>query len=199
MKRLLKQLLFLVLLYSPAMANSPEAIHEAQTNLDRLGIDFDRDYGLKENRVEVRQLMEALIVAIDRTVPRLSPKEREWVETESKKSGPTAQRVLESPEHAIKELNDWTDECLGGLKDIKYRQESEDPDNFELAAWIRLRECAYFDDVYENVYQAELPNVRDLSVYLYLAQLSFQRWAFDIVLRDYLSGLMGWDFFSPEL
>ncbi len=195
MKYLINCLLVSFFCCTAALAGSPQAIFEANRHLDELYGDFDRDYAVKANRVMVHNLLENLVTAIDRTVPRLSPKERKWVENEIKKSGSTAERALGSREYALKELNDWIDECSYGLKDIKAYQESEN--SLELAEWISLKECAYFDEIFDKVYQSELPEVKDLSVSIYLAQLNFRTWVFDKVLSDYLAAEMGWEF-SPQ-
>ncbi|WP_170446221.1 hypothetical protein [Ruegeria arenilitoris] len=195
MKQLITYTFLSIFCCTAAFAGSHQEILEELDNLQELSIDFEKDYGSKENRVEARKTLENLIDAIDRAVPRLSPDEREWVKAEIRKSGSAAERALRSPEYALMELNDWMDECSTKFQQIKSYQEGDDPYNYELAGWISLRECMYFEEVFDYAYQSEMPG---LAPGMTSAQFFSRVFVFESVVRGYLANEMGWTY-VPQL
>lgn len=94
-----------------------------------------------EQRKKFALAIEAYWVEFDRRVPRLSPRDREWVEGELSTQGDRLSRAFASDEFAIWSLNQHTDQCLSTIRNVLGSYETEKTQQVEMFYWLKMVNC----------------------------------------------------------
>ena len=111
-----------------------------------------------EQRQSFATAIEALWVGFDMSVPRLSPSEHQWIESETVNILDARwMRAIKSKEYAILRLNEHTDLCLATIRKVLDSYSSEQARDTEMFYWLKMVNCYDgSDNVAAYLDQAEL-------------------------------------------
>lgn len=138
------------------------ASHAATKDLTKAifsAIPWDQDQPSPEQRLAFARAIEAYWEDFDSRVPRLSPSEQEWIETEMGAQGDRLERAWNSKEYAIWSLNRHVDLCLQHIRGVLGSFESEQAKQTEMFYWLKMVNC------YDGS--------NDLTIYLDRAGISY--------------------------
>lgn len=116
----------------------------ATTELNRAvyeAVSWDNKKPTREDRSRLADAIEEYWVEFEKRVPRLSPKEREWVEEELKSQGDRLSRALSSIEYAIWSLNEHSGLCLSTIRSAKNSLQDEELRPTEMFYWLKMVNC----------------------------------------------------------
>jgi hypothetical protein len=181
---------------SLSSASLAEGITEAHQGMSRLRWGQELDFGVKDARVLAENAIRKYVVEVDAQILRISPKERDWIEAELFKDDDASRRVFLSPEYSVSLLNDWIDDCFVALDRIRLSHGVDDKANYELAAWISLRNCSYYEP-WDDVYRSEIPNGENVAADLIIGNTKLKSLVFSGVVPEYIGSLLGWTFIPP--
>lgn len=109
-------------------------------------------------RREFAEAIEAYWEKFDARVPRLSPTEKEWIETELSSEGERLSRAVNSTEYAIWSLNSHTDLCLNTVRSVLDAMAKEKTSEVEMFYWLKMVNCYNgTDDLTNYLNQAGIP------------------------------------------
>lgn len=106
-----------------------------------------------DQRIRFAKAIEAYWVDFDGRVPRLSPKEREWIEGELAAQGERLTRALNSTEYALWSLNRHSDECLETIRNVISSQSADTIRQAEMFFWVKMVNC--YDGTSDLTYYLE--------------------------------------------
>lgn len=122
-------------------------------------IDWDRVMVPLENRQRTAEAIQAYWQDFDKRVPRLSPAEVEYVETELGGSTERVTRVLNSREYAPWSLSQTVDVCTTAIHSVL--QSQQDNSEGEMFFWLKVLNCYHqTEDTMIYLQRADLSNGR---------------------------------------
>ena len=122
-------------------------------------IPWDENEPDTETRKRFAVAIEAYWANFSARVPRLSPKEQEWIEGEMAAQGDRLNRAINSKEYALWSLNRHTDLCLDSIRNVARSFETEQSQQLEMFYWVKMINC------YDGT--------NDLTIYLDRADLPY--------------------------
>jgi hypothetical protein len=149
-------------------------------------------------RLAFAQAIERYWEDFDSRIPRLSPKEEEWVRAELEKGGDRLMHLYSSKEYAIWNLNDHTDLCLNNVRQVIQAFVSPDGMQTEMFYWLKMIIC--YDggsDLEINLENAGIPFNDDAGMYPQLPVSTYvQRIIVNKVGPAAMAETMGWSYDS---
>lgn len=104
-------------------------------------IPWDENEPDAETRRRFAVAIEAYWANFNARIPRLSPKEQEWIEEELAAQGDRLNRALNSKEYALRFLNRHTDLCLDTIRNVIGTFETEKSRQAEMFYWVKMINC----------------------------------------------------------
>jgi hypothetical protein len=125
-------------------------------------IPHDVEYPDLGQRKSFALAIEVYWVDFDRRIPRLSPNEIAWVESELAGPFERLDRVINSKEYAIRWLNNRTDTCLRNIRNVLQSYNSDQAKQTEMLYWLQMLNC-YDGTGDEEIYlrRASIPHNDD--------------------------------------
>lgn len=145
-------------------------------------------------RTQLAQAIQRYWVEFDKRVPRLSPKEKEWIEGEMASQGDRLTRAFNSVEFALFSINRQTDTCLETIKNVISTQEAGGVRQAEMFHWVKMLNC--YDgsgDLTIYLERAAIPYNDDAGEGIQLLYSSFvQDLIVNRVVPSAMAETMGW-------
>lgn len=145
-------------------------------------------------RTQLAQAIQRYWVEFDTRVPRLSPKEKEWIEGEMASQGNRLTRAFNSVEFALYSINQQTDTCLDTIKNVINAQEAGGVHGAEMFHWVKMLNC--YDgsgDLMIYLERAAIPYNDDAGEGI---QLSYSNFVHNIIVNKVvpsaMAETMGW-------
>ncbi len=125
-------------------------------------------------------------------IPRPSPAEVEWIETEISMQGERLERAINSPEYAIYQLSRRVDMCIRDVNSVIKAQAAPESNQFEMFYWLKLVNCYSDSDVIIYLRTAGLSDgTYDGSFAMAGSSLILQR-IVNTVIPTAMAETMGW-------
>jgi len=140
--------------------------------------------------------IEAYWANFNARVPRLSPKEQEWIEGELAAQGDRLNRALNSKEYALWSLNEHTDLCLDTIRNVIGSFEPEQSRQVEMFYWVKMINCYNgTNDLTIYLDRADIPynDKADQHVQMALSNIA-QQTIVNKVVPMAMAEAMGWSF-----
>lgn len=131
----------LLLLLSAFAGTTSNAATKDLTKAIFVAIPWDVQAPDLNQRTAFAKAIEAYWVDFDARVPRLSPKEIEWIEGELAAQGERLTRALNSTEYAIWSLNRHSDDCLETIRNVISSQSADGIRQAEMFFWVKMVNC----------------------------------------------------------
>lgn len=121
-------------------------------------IPWDESSPSLEQRSKMAHAVLAYWTDFSSRVPRPSPAEIEWVETEVTMQGERLRRAVNSPEYAIYRLSKHADNCIRDVAVVIDDQSNPAFHQFEMLHWVHVANCYSETDVVNYLVAAGLMN-----------------------------------------
>ena len=159
-------------------------------------IPWDENEPNAEARMRFAEAIEAYWVNFDARIPRLSPKEQEWVKEEIAAGGERIKRAVNSKEYAIGSLNRHTDLCLDSIHNVIDSFETEQSQKVEMFYWVKMINC--YDgtnDLAVDLDRAGIPNNDGIDQHILTPMSNMvQQTIVNKVIPMAMGKTMGWSF-----
>ncbi len=156
------------------------------------------DHPSIEARRRFALALEAYFENLDSRLPRLSPKNREWVQGEIEAGAERYERVINSEEYALLWLNRKPRQCLNTIQKVIDSYETEKTRQFEMFYWVRLLNCFYdFDDfmVYLDIANIPYNDAANQHIQIpHVASFTATNTIVNRIVPTAMSETMGWTF-----
>jgi hypothetical protein len=158
-------------------------------------IPYDVEYPDVEQRKSFALAIEVYWVDFDRRIPRLSPGEIEWVQSEISAAPERLSRVTNSKEYAILQLNKRTDTCLRNIRNVLQSYNSDQAKQTEMFYWLQMLNC--YDgrgDTEMYLKSASIPHNDDAGQHVQVLRAEFvvQSIIVNKVASAAMAETMGW-------
>lgn len=154
-------------------------------------------FGESYANLALRKDLVANIIAywddFDERVPRPSPSEKEWIESELSYAGERLDRAFSSAEFALFQIENHIQDCLGTLSQIRIAQGSPQTQNTEMYYWVKLINC--YDgsnDILIYLQRAGLSNGRADGAFKMQGTSIVQDVLINKVIPSAMADTMGW-------
>jgi len=156
-------------------------------------IDWDQIMVPLDSRQETTKAIQAYWQDFDNRVPRLSPAEVEYVETELGGSNERVNRVLNSREYALWKLNQTVDGCITAIQSVIKSQ--QDNSEAEMFFWLKVLNCYnQTEDTMIYLQQADLSNGRRDGAFKMRVAGIVQSRIVNYIAPSAMANTMGWTF-----
>ncbi len=154
-------------------------------------IDWDQLMVPLEGRQETAEAIEAYWLNFDNRVPRLSPAEIEYVETELAGSNERVNRVLKSREYALWSLGDTIDGCTKAIQSVL--QSQQDNSDVEMFFWLKVLNCYHQTELTMHyLHLADLSNGRSDGAFKMQVASIVQSRIVNYIAPSAMANTMGW-------
>lgn len=154
-------------------------------------IDWDQVMVPLESRQETAEAILAYWQDFDSRVPRLSPAEVEYVETELGGSNERMNRVFNSREFALWRLSQTVDGCITAIQSVL--QSQQDNSDVEMFFWLKVLNCYNeTEDTMIYLQRAELSNGRSDGAFKMQAAGIVRSQIVNYIAPSAMANTMGW-------
>lgn len=154
-------------------------------------IDWDQVMVPLERRQETAEAIQAYWQNFDNRVPRLSPAEVEYVETELGGSNERVNRVLNSREYALWSLSQTIDVCTTAIQSVL--QSQQDNSEVEMFFWLKVLNCYHqTEDTMIYLQRADLSNGRRDGAFKMRVAGIVQSQIVNHIAPSAMANTMGW-------
>ena len=157
-------------------------------------VPFSNIYANKEQRAEMALAIQAYWQDFDNRLPRLSPKELEWISNElDTTDGARLSRAVQSHEYAFWELASLADQCTAAADGLVTASNDMALEDTEMFHWSKVANCYHQSSgaIFEHLRAVGLDTSSDVNDGHTVDNLLLTR-ILTVILPSSMVDVMGW-------